>query len=694
VYQPPKVKVKSSATPPPAPVVRVTAQLPGVSAACPAVTTVSAGGVFRLAIPYPRRLHLSEVPLLFNASDGGYAPTRASVLLAAPSLSADPFRFELRRGTCFDRVSGAIQLPDKCAGRCDADGQSYCQCFADSGAAATCSGTEGECLCLEGTEGPCREPATGRCVEEDANGVCPARAERCAGIPCSCDTIGNQGASGSGGSALLPLVYLSTAAPALPAAQQQQQQPRDSEIRGVVVEALTKLPAAGAVIVVAGLADDGSNHTATATASADGTFVVDALPRGAFTVTAAAAGAAPGRGKAAHEGVRSQPVAAGGSSGAMLLALPPAVGADEVAMVLQWGPTPENRSAALDAGSAGGVSRDLDLIAVFDAVKPAACAGCNAGTSGPCRQTNNNNCWPYVAGSAECPHYAKPCVAAAKRANGKPRLPPAPCRIFDRRKKCGGASKGAELKRRDQLASPAPAPGAVASRYGLEVLVLRKLLATTYTVAVRNRDLSYATEASHATVTVYTGSGERAVARLPAACAGAACAHYDAPHAQPSRGLATRKNRKASAVARMICLDNTEATGRPTIRRCQRYMPQRAWRFAQRFQRCPPAVDDECLAADGAAAPGGVGWRCSRNLPGAMLTCPGGLASVVRCPRHVACVQHVDAGGNFPAASMSAKDARLLMCPAVQQTADPTQRRRRRRRRRRRLWFGRRRFLA
>jgi hypothetical protein len=190
------------------------------------------------------------------------------------------------------------------------------------------------------------------------------------------------------------------------------------------------------------------------------------------------------------------------------------VGAGEVAVVLQWGPTPENRSIALDAGSAAGVSRDLDIIAVFDAVKPTLCSGCNPGTSGPCRQSNNDNCWPYVAGTVECPHYATACATAQVQqgSSKRARLPPAPCRVFDRRKKCGGASKGAELQRRDQLVSPAPTPSHVASRYGIEVLVLRKLLATTYTLAVRNRDLSYAMETSRASLTVYAG-GKRTVSR-------------------------------------------------------------------------------------------------------------------------------------------------------------------------------------
>jgi hypothetical protein len=111
-------------------------------------------------------------------------------------------------------------------------------------------------------------------------------------------------------------------------------------------------------------------------------------------------------------------------------------------------------------------------------------------------------------------------------------------------------------------------------------------------------------------------------------------------------------------------------------------MPMKAWRFAQRFQRCPPAVDDECVAADGTPASGGAGWRCSRNLPGAMLKCPGGLSSIIRCAKGVHCVQHLDAAGLFPAASMATAAVKQLMCPSPPKRNPSASRRRRRRRRR------------
>ena len=164
-----------------------------------------------------------------------------------------------------------------------------------------------------------------------------------------------------------------------------------------------------------------------------------------------------------------------------------------------------------------------------------------------------------------------------------------------------------------------------AELYGVEMVTLNELLATTYTVVVKNyRVRQLATEESLATVTAYTPGDNHYVSRVAAPCFDGICTAYSSPYPEAGKQLESTANRKMAQFSRMLCWDGgaSASAAQPTFRRCQQYMSRGAWRTARTFQRCPPAPTDRCPA--GSAG----GWLCSSNLRGGAFNCPSGIASL------------------------------------------------------------------
>ena len=97
------------------------------------------------------------------------------------------------------------------------------------------------------------------------------------------------------------------------------------------------------------------------------------------------------------------------------------------------------------------------------------------------------------------------------------------------------------------------------------MVTLNELLATTYTVVVKNyRVRQLATEESLATVTAHTPGDNRYVSRVAAPCFDGQCTAYSSPYPEAGKRLESTENRKMALFSRMLCWDGSASASAAT----------------------------------------------------------------------------------------------------------------------------------
>ena len=215
---------------------------------------------------------------------------------------------------------------------------------------------------------------------------------------------------------------------------------------------------------------------------------------------------------------------------------------------------------------------------------------------------------------------------------------------------------------------------AVASRWGVETVQIKKFHTTSYSVWIANFGLEQPLQTADATITVFVRDARLTQVTLPQPCDAtdaegvAACEYYDAPLAFDATDVANgyypfaypEDNRALAQYARVLCLEMTNETA--ILNECQRYYDATAFGYLSAASLDCPAVFDDCLVS-------GVDdtYVCSNEIPNAIVTCAGGVSSSIFCD-----VGEICAYGPFDTADYDDDDARSMMCASNGATPAPT----------------------